>query len=58
MYRGGSPFVIPRLYILFVLHVLDEEPRKEIVFSSPGLSPGRAIILPPVLAAVSALAKC
>ena len=27
------------------------------VFSSPGQSPGRAIVLPPALAAASALAK-
>ena len=29
-----------------------------IIFSSPGGSPGRAIVLPPVLAAASGLAKC
>ena len=28
------------------------------IFSSPGRSPGRAIVLPPALAAASALAKC
>ena len=30
----------------------------DIVFSSPGRSPGRAIVLPPALASASALAKC
>ena len=28
------------------------------IISSPGQSPGRAIVLPPALAAVSTLAKC
>ena len=33
-------------------------PRFSAIFSSTVRSPGRAIVLPPALAAVSALAKC
>ena len=29
-----------------------------LLFSSPGRSPGRALVLPPALAGVVALAKC
>ena len=29
-----------------------------LIFSSPGQSPGRTIVLPPALASASALAKC
>ena len=39
-------------------HPCDLEDKFSGIFSSPGRSPGRAIILPPVSAAAAALAKC
>ena len=51
--------MMPTLIRLGLMFLLRMVPRDiELSFSSPGHSPGGAIVLPPVLAAVSGLAKC
>ena len=57
----GSHIVFYKIYIIAHLNVCMLEDLKsnleQTILSSPGQSPGRAIILPPALAAASALAK-